>query len=79
MTQMSKQSLLKAATPIPSGAAAPHGVSRLGTRAWDGPTKALEVAKMAGSAATVKQQSPAATEVVKASVAVGEAVQGPPG
>ncbi len=40
---------------------------------------ALEVAKMAGSAAIVKQQSPAASEVVKASVAVGEAVQGPPG
>jgi hypothetical protein len=55
MTQMCKQILLKAAMPIPSCAGTPQGVSRLGTRAWDGPSKALEVAKMAGSAAIVKQ------------------------
>jgi hypothetical protein len=78
MTQMCKQILLKAAMPIPSCAGTPQGVSRLRTPGM-GLQKALEVAKLAGSSAIVKQQSPATSEVVKTSVAVGEAVQGPPG
>jgi hypothetical protein len=83
MTQRCNQIWLKAAISIPSCAGAPQGVSRLGTRAWDGPSKGFgggQNGRVSGEA-IVKQQAPAASEVVKASVAVGEgeAVQGLPG